>query len=168
MKLFELVTEIEILDRELEENGGELTPELEKRLDKLTRNREEMLDWLFNWRCSAKSDLEQAETEKRRIESVRKVRANKVDSIDRKLAMLIKPGQKYRHLRGSVSGKYGSSLRLEHVEITGEWCKQVPDEALIKAALRDGIEVPGAKLEQYETVTVRRNPKAESPGEAED
>ena len=81
MKLFDIEQEIEDVFFELEENGGELTPELEERLVINEQNLKEKLNGYRKIYTKYKLDAEACKKEETRISCIRKVKENNAERL---------------------------------------------------------------------------------------
>ena len=81
MKLFDIERELEDVFFELEENGGELTPELEERLAINEQNLKEKLDGYRKIYTKYKLDAEACKKEEARISCIRKVKENNAEKL---------------------------------------------------------------------------------------
>lgn len=83
--IFELGTALQKVFEEIEENGGELTPELEAELDITSQNFKDKVEAYCQVLTMYNSDIECCKNEKDRINSIQKVKKNAVERIKQRL-----------------------------------------------------------------------------------
>lgn len=83
--IFELGTALQKVFEEIEENGGELTPELETELDITSQNFKDKVEAYCQVLTMYNSDIECCKNEKDRINSIQKVKKNAVERIKQRL-----------------------------------------------------------------------------------
>lgn len=83
--IFELGTTLQKVFEEIEENGGELTPELEAELDITSQNFKDKIEAYCQVLTMYNSDIECCKNEKDRINSIQKTKKNNVERIKQKL-----------------------------------------------------------------------------------
>lgn len=141
------------LNRQLIESGGELTPEIEARLNDIDLKTRDKIDayQVVRERCRLEADYWKTKAD----ELMRISRAHK--EIDRRLTENIK---KHMELTGTkeveghtvrfVLTKTGEELVIDDSLLPDAYKMQVtewvPDKEKIRAALQDGVDVAGAEL----------------------
>ena len=83
--IFELGTALQKVFEEIEENDGELTPELEKELDITSQNFKDKIEAYCQVLTMYNSDIECCKNEKDRINSIQKTKKNNVERIKQRL-----------------------------------------------------------------------------------
>lgn len=153
--LYELANEINLLDELIEQNEGEVTPEIEEQLAALTGEHEQKLENICKWVKSLIADS-LAYREEARVFTDKARRAEaKVDWLKEYVlkhrGSLTKAGVIQLKVRSS------ESVEVENIDELPEEFKQYKPSAKkteIKKELKAGIAVPGAKLVERENLTV--------------
>lgn len=83
--IFELGTALQKVFEEIEENDGELTPELEEELDITSQNFKDKIEAYCQVLTMYNSDIECCKNEKDRINSIQKTKKNNVERIKQRL-----------------------------------------------------------------------------------
>lgn len=162
--LTELAAEAAEISRMILEAGGELTPEIESRL---TVNTQSLLAKVDGYNYIIDEMEAQAAIWKRRKEAcaaIEKRFSSNVESLWTRIKMAMKElgkteikGNLYRFKLSTSAGK----LELDESKLPAEFKMvvqtTVPDKEKIKAALKDGFAVPGAKLIEDGTLRAYEN-----------
>lgn len=83
--IFELGTALQKVFEEIEENGGELTPELEEELNITSQNFKDKIEAYCQVLTMYKSDIDCCKNEKDRINSIQNVKKNTIERIKQRL-----------------------------------------------------------------------------------
>lgn len=159
-KLYELSTELAKIHDELITADGELTPDLEKRLDEVNLALTQKATGLRKWLVNIDGDIDALDAEISRLQKIKTVHKHLYERLKAyiKLNMEVAGKPKIETPIGTFSiAKNPTSLELipedgsgipdefktlipAHYELTSD------DKKRIKEALEEGYEVPGAKL----------------------
>lgn len=162
-RLYEVIAEIEALydDLESEDGAGELPiEEIKRRLDALEFAADEKLThyWrsLKNWSAQA----EAIEAEEKRLRARRHTLENRVASLKAYVGEALGAGNKWKAPDGvaAFSWRKSEAVKIENEDrIPDAWCvfERKPVLTEIKQTLKEGGEVPGARLETRQHVQVR-------------
>lgn len=161
MKLQEINSELIRIFTELEENGGELTPEIEESLMMNDKDFESKAEAYISTIMDYSADVEKYKKEIERLTARRRTAENTVLSLKKMLheAMV---------LRGEDKAKIGTfSMRINRTKsvsitdealIPQEYHVKQPDKidkAGIKEALKNGLDVEGAELVENTSIVIR-------------
>lgn len=147
----------------LEENEGELTPELEKMLEVNQYNLEHKAEQYRNAILMNKANIEQAKEEKKRLDAFikSKERANEAMSTRLRDAMLMFDTPKIE-IDGGVGGvlsfRKSEQVVIEDEEKVPEEFRKVTwtlDKTAIKQAIKDGEDIDGATLQTNMNLQVK-------------
>jgi len=168
--LFEISQDFSLLLSELEDNGGELTPELEKAWEELEQDRDEKIGNCFVAIRKFEADVEAAKEEQRRIKQFRTSREKSIERLkdlikyslsltnERKIDCGVK-GKGY--LRNSksveVSENFENLIPMKYLKRKVEFS---PDKKFLKEALEKGEKIDGARI-QTNTSFILQKPKKE-------
>jgi hypothetical protein len=155
MKLYELASELAVINDTLIDAQGELTPDLETRLDELNLQLTEKATGLRKWLVVIENDETALETEISRLQRIKKVNEN----LRERLKEYVKKNMEVAGLK-TIKTQIGTfsvvpnpiSLECISEEMTPENFKEtipekkVPNKPLIKTTLSEGYEVSGWKL----------------------
>lgn len=154
-KLYELTTELAIINDTLIDAQGELTPDLEARLDAVNLALEVKADGIRKWKTMIDADEAAIDGEIKRLQKMKTTTVN----IGERLKAYVKKNMEAVGLKSikTLSGTFTiannpPSLECVVPELTPEEFKaiipeqKVPDKDKIKTALSDGYDVPGWKL----------------------
>lgn len=154
-KLYELSTELATINNKLITTDGEITPELETRLDAVNLALTEKATGLRKWLAIIDGDEGALDTEIKRLQKIKKQNEN----LRERLKEYIKKNMEVADLKkietpiGTFSiAKNPSSVETVALEATPDEFRTeipatwVPDKKAIKTALEEGYEVAGWKL----------------------
>ena len=154
-KLYELSTEMSLVNDELIANEGELTPEIEARLDSLNLALEVKATGIRKIFAMAEADAEAVNTEIKRLQRIKKINEN----MQARLKEYVLKNMQAADLKtikttiGTFTvAKSPDSLDIVVPElIPAEFYDTIPErkvlnEKRIREALSEGYEVDGAKL----------------------
>jgi hypothetical protein len=151
----------------MEETGGEITPEIEEDLAIRRENWEDKAHSYTKLILKLDSDIETAAAELKRIQELKKVKENAVKRLKTALrdSLMVfgRPDSKTGVMRYETP-LFKLSIRTSNaVEITQDL--DVPDEywvvkkeiskTLISNAIKDGMEVPGAKMVENKNLQIK-------------
>lgn len=167
MNLWQLTQEEMAFLSLMEETGGEITPEVEEDLAIRRENWEHKADSYTKLILKLESDVETAASELKRIQDLKKVKENTLKRLKTTLrdSLIIfgRPDSKSGIMRYETP-LFKLSIRTSNaVEITQDL--DVPDEywvvkkeiskTLVSNAIKDGMEVPGAKIVENKSIQIR-------------
>lgn len=141
-----------------EETGEILDVELLERLEMESEKKtEEIALWIKNLTAEA----EALKNEKKAFEERQRAAEKKADSLKDYLSSYLN-GRKFKTDRVQVSFRKSESVVIENVQEIEEFDLQyvkygepAPDETKIKAALKSGIAIPGARLSENRNIQIK-------------
>lgn len=151
----------------MEETGGEITPEIEEDLAIRRENWEHKAESYTKLILKLESDVETAASELKRIQDLKKVKENTLKRLKTTLrdSLLVfgRPDSKSGNMRYETP-LFKLSIRTSNaVEITQDL--DIPDEywvvkkeiskTLVSNAIKDGVEVPGAKIVENKNLQIK-------------
>ena len=105
-----------------------------------------------------KADKEAYKKEKQLFAEKEKTTENKIASLTSYLSDFLK-GEKFKSTRVTISYRKSESVAIDDIgEVDKQYLKEVEpqaDKTMIKAALKEGIEVPGAHIEKKESIQIK-------------
>lgn len=121
MNIFQLSAELQDIFNELEENGGELTPELEKRLQINQADVNDKVETYTKVIAQLNSDIELIKNERKRLDDLKKRKENTIERIKKLILYAIdmfgttnKSGSKYIDFgTGKVSTRLSESIEID-------------------------------------------------------
>jgi hypothetical protein len=155
----------EILSCVDQETGEILDTE---KLDALQMEREEKLEGVALWVKDLKAEADAVKAEADKLTARKKALDNKIESIKTWLMMAL-GGEKLKTPRCYVYQTHSTRLNVIDEQSVTNWiqtnCKE-PEQYLkfvlpeirkdaVKAAIKDGMEIPGAHLEETESVVIK-------------
>lgn len=167
MNLWQLTQEEMAFIGMMEETGGEITPEIEEDLAIRRENWEDKAHSYTKLILKLDSDIETAAAELKRIQDLKRVKENTVKRLKTALrdSLMVfgRPDSKTGVMRYETP-LFKLSIRTSNaVEITQDL--DVPDEywvvkkeiskTLISNAIKDGLEVPGAKMVENKNLQIK-------------
>lgn len=159
MKLYELSHELALIHADVEEAGGELSTELEARLDGITMALEHKATSIGQWVLSLKADEAAIDGELARLKKMKQARINLQDRLKAYVMGCMDSAnlQKITHPTCPIRIQRNSQptliLNPEKTDWPSAYCDVVPEhlelnKATLKTALADGAQVEGAQLYQ--------------------
>lgn len=156
--LFKIESEYLAIASELEENGGELTPELEQAL---AINKEELSIKGENYISLINKLKSEAQWAKNYEEQAKRVRQSKEKAVDRLEEALKNAAILYGEFQAgihTVKTRKSEIVVIEDVDkVPNEFkvYEPKPDKVAIKAAIKAGQEVEGAYIEQKPNLAIK-------------
>lgn len=162
LSLFNIEQEYLSLAQTLTENGGELTPELE---EALMINQANLETKSTNYGLVIKQmeyECDILDSELKRLQGLKKSRENAIDRLKHNISEAMKL---YGYDKIETPVLKLSFRKSETVEIDNEM--QVPDDykvtkvsvtadkKLIKEAIKEGLEIPGAHIEVHQNLQIK-------------
>lgn len=159
--LWDLTTELSRIMYLLEESGGEITEEIEKALDDLESDWDTKVDRLAAVYRRLGVEMDGIREEEKRLKARRESWERNRQAIREYLATQMKRLDKRSVKTPLTTVSFGKSKKVVVLPFfdPGEdyWIEQDPklDKKAIKAALEQGLKLPGAYLEESEHITIR-------------
>lgn len=160
MNLYEITEELRAVYEAIEENGGEITDELNEQLQLTTGQLQDKAEGYCNLIRNVSADADAYKAEIDRLTARKKAADNLVKRLKEALknAMVLSDQQKIK------AGLFSLSLRsTDAVEVTDE--QSIPEEyfqvkrevmkSAIKDAIKNGEEVAGARIVSNTSLTIR-------------
>ena len=151
--LYEIQKELlECVDQET----GEII-DIEK-LEALELEKDKKIENIALFIKNLKADKEAYKKEKQLFAEKEKTTENKIASLTSYLSDFLK-GEKFKSTRVTISYRKSESVAIDDIgEVDKQYLKEVEpqaDKTMIKAALKEGIEVPGAHIEKKESIQIK-------------
>lgn len=156
MNLYDIEYEItQCVDAET----GEIVDEA--RLDALQMERTQKIENILLWIKNLKSEAGAIRGEEKKLAERRQSDEKKAESLTQYVQNVLN-GEKFRTARVTVSYRKSEAVVVDDMELMVEVCDDYlkykdpePDKAKIKAALKDGLSVPGCHLEERQNMTIK-------------
>lgn len=151
------------IDREIENCVDPETGEIidEKRLDALQMERQKKIENILLWIKNLKSEAGAIREEEKKLADRRQSDEKKAESLTQYIQNVLN-GEKFKTSRVVVSYRKSEAVIVDDLQLMQEMCDEYlkykdpePDKAKIKAALKDGITVPGCHLEERQNITIK-------------
>ena len=133
----------------------------EKRLDALQMERREKIENILLWIKNLKSEAGAIREEEKKLADRRQSDEKKAESLTQYVQNVLN-GEKFNTSRVVVSYRKSEAVIVDDLQLMQETCDEYlkykdpePDKAKIKAALKDGITVPGCHLEERQNITIK-------------
>ena len=133
----------------------------EKRLDALQMERREKIENILLWIENLKSEAGAIREEEKKLADRRQSDEKKAESLTQYVQNVLN-GEKFNTSRVVVSYRKSEAVIVDDLQLMRETCDEYlkykdpePDKAKIKAALKDGITVPGCHLEERQNITIK-------------
>lgn len=158
--LFQINHEYMLLASELEETGGELTPELEQALTiheaELSQKSENYLHVIRR----LKADCDMAKQYEEQAKAFRKSKEKVIERLENALLDAAKLYGKFEAGISTISTRKSESIQITDIEkIPNEYLTrkviESPDKGRIKDAIKSGETVPGAELVQNINLSIK-------------
>ena len=151
MRAYEIAVQFAAIEQELEDNGGELTPDLEARLNQLELEKPQKIDSIVGYIKNLELDYSALSTVLADIGERRTVIARKIDSLRTLLPLLVPEGDKYKGLLHQVSwAKNPPKVAiLDEKKVPDAYLRfkdPEPDKKLILDDLKAGATIPGCEM----------------------
>ena len=154
--LYELTYALETFDLEIDEETGEITNADD--LDALEIERDEKIENIALWIKNLASDAEAYKREKENFAKKEQAAKKKVESLKDYLSMNLR-GEKFKTDRVQISWRRSEAVEIiDEAKVPAGWfVPQDPklDKAGIKAALKDGEEIPGVTLKEKNSIQIK-------------
>ena len=133
----------------------------EKRLDALQMEREKKIENILLWIKNLKSEAGAIREEEKKLADRRQSDEKKAESLTQYVQNVLN-GEKFKTPRVTVSYRKSEAVIVDDLGLMRKVCDDYlkykdpePDKAKIKAALKDGITVPGCHLEERQNITIK-------------
>lgn len=156
--LFNLDAELFSIQEEINENGGELTPELEERLEITTIGREQKIAGCLYIARELRNKANFVRAEAKRLQEIAKQYDNTADRLEENvLTSIINIGPVKTDFMSVTTRRTKAVHIVDDKEIPEEFCrvKYEPNKTAIKEAIENGMEVPGAEIVENQSLLVR-------------
>lgn len=154
--LYELTHALATFDFEIDEETGEIINAEE--LDALEIERDEKIENIALWIKNLTSDAEAYKKEKESFAKKEQTAKKKVESLKEYLRWNL-DGEKFKTDRVTISWRRSEAVEIiDQEKIPKGWfVEQDPklDKAGIKAALKDGEEIPGVILKENNSIQIK-------------
>lgn len=161
MNLYELTQEQLDINFMLEENGGELTPELEAAMQMNKENYQQKSEGYCKAIAMYKSQEEALDAEIKRLQAKKKVCKNAQERMKESLlaSMRLLDLQKIEAGTFTISTRKSTAVEIIDETKLGEYRREVVTYEInkndIKKALNEGIEIEGAQLVENQNIQIR-------------
>lgn len=133
----------------------------EKRLDALQMEREKKIENILLWIKNLKSEADAIKAEEKALADRRKADERKADSLAEYVKNVL-DGRKFNTARVAVSYRKSEVVVVDDMKLMLEvsddyltYKDAEPNKAKIKAALKNGLSVPGCHLEERQNMTIK-------------
>ena len=133
----------------------------EQRLDALQMAREKKIENILLWIKNLKSEAGAIREEEKKLADRRQSDEKKAESLTQYVQNVLN-GEKFKTSRVVVSYRKSEAVIVDDLQLMQETCDEYlkykdpePDKAKIKAALKDGITVPGCHMEERQNITIK-------------
>ena len=133
----------------------------EKRLDALQMERREKIENILLWIKNLRAEAGAIREEEKKLADRRQSDEKKAESLTQYVQNVLN-GEKFKTSRVVVSYRKSEAVIVDDLQLMQETCDEYlkykdpePDKAKIKAALKDGITVPGCHLEERQNITIK-------------
>ena len=132
----------------------------EKRLDTLQMAREKKIENILLWIKNLKSEASAIRDEEKKLADRRQSDEKKAESLTQYVQNVLN-GEKFKTSRVVVSYRKSEAVIVDDLQLMQQTCDEYlkykdpePDKAKIKAALKDGLPVPGCHLEKRNNMVI--------------
>ena len=129
-----------------------------EKLEALEIEKDEKIENIALFIKNLKADKEAYKKEKQLFAEKEKAADEKIGSLTRYLEGFLE-GEKFKSTRVTVSYRKSESVAIDDIEKISEdylkFAEPTPDKTMIKAALKEGIEVPGARIEKKQSIQIK-------------
>lgn len=156
--LYHINQEQLLLMSQLEENGGELTPELEQALIINAEDLTMKADAYMTVIKGKEATIEMIDKEIKRLTAMKKTEENQIKRLKSFLLDAVTAFGKFNTDRFKFSTRNSEAVEILDEELLPDEffvTKHTPNKTAIKAALKDGAEVNGATLKTNTSLNVR-------------
>jgi len=158
-KLYEIDQALEaLMEGAFDPETGEILEDAYEKIEALQEERTAKIEGIALWIKNLKADAAAYKEEKMVFAERQRVAENQIDRLETFLTRYL-AGEKLKTTRVSIS--YRSSQAVEVEDLTAipvEFLLPAdpkPDRAAIKAAIKDGMVVPGARLEDRTSIQIK-------------
>ena len=160
MKLAEVDLEIErIITEEIDRETGELSSEVEARLDALTMERDRIMLYLARVIIGEECEATAVEQHAKRLADRVRIHRNHADRLRAFVETRLEPGKKLSDDFAQIGWRRSESVEVsvDALELPLEYCRTTyaPAKAEIKEALKRGETVHGCRLVTRQSIQVR-------------
>lgn len=160
MNIYEITQSLSQLFDEIEESEGEMSQEIEDALEIAQDELERKAEGYYKAIRQYKSEAEACAAEIKRLQALKKARENRVERLKQAVqaAMQAAGQKKLSYSIGSFSLRKTERCEIidpESVPKEFQKVKVEPDITSAKKAIKAGGDVPGFKISEYQTLTVK-------------
>ena len=161
MRLYEILEIESAIDEIARNNEGEITEEQLNELITARANNVQKVSGIIKYIKHLEYFIDQAKAEKQRVSELQKKAENRINSIKRFMSPLIQEyyGGQLDVDTFRLSFRKSESVELDYGFNDEKYCDVViehkPRKAEIKAAIKKGIDVPGARLIYKENLQIK-------------
>lgn len=152
MPLYEIDAQLCILDDMLEASGGELTPDIERLFNDLYAAKKEKVLGIGMLIHNMLSDLDRIDDEIERLKLRRSRLEAKADSLKSYLLAHVDQGEKFSNHAITISTRRSEAVEVDENLLPKLYMREKitysPDKEALKQDLKQGADIPGAKLVQ--------------------
>ena len=130
-------------------------------LNKLQMDRSRKIENILLWIKNLESDAEQIKAEEKALADRRKAAEKKAESLRGYISDVLQ-GEKFSSPKVAVTWRKSEAVIVDDVEMMEELSDDYliyddpkPDKTKIKAALKDGVRIPGCHLEKRNNMVIR-------------
>lgn len=130
-------------------------------LNQLQMERNRKIENILLWIKNLESDAEQIKAEEKALADRRKAAEKKAESLRGYVASVL-DGEKFQTAKVAVTYRKSDAVVVDDIETMQEICDDYltyedpkPNKAKIKAALKNGLPVPGCHLEERNNMVIR-------------
>jgi hypothetical protein len=160
MNIYEVLKEHADILIELEEAGGELSPDLENRLSAISTDRDTCITSIVGAIKNYDANLDAIDSEIKRLRGLKAQAERSKERIKLFLSTLIPTGEKWAHGTHKISWRH--SVRVEIAEgvivpeqYTRKKYTEENDKVLIKTDLECGAKIPGCSLVEEHHIQIK-------------
>lgn len=160
MKLYEIVREIEECAEILEQSGGELTAEMEHRLDKLHLSFAQKVENIAKLILNYEAAIDSISSEIKRLREKRESFEARLQWLRDYLARCVGIGRKYQVGAMTLSWRRSEAVEVIDADaVPDAYCKvemvRTPAKDEIKRSLKEGAAIPGVVLVERHNLQIR-------------
>lgn len=129
-----------------------------EKLEALELEKDKKIESIALFIKNLKADKEAYKKEKQLFAEKEKATDKKIESLTSYLEGFLE-GEKFKSTRVTISYRKSESVAIDDIgEVDKQYLKEVEpqvDKTMIKAALKEGIEVPGARIEKKQSIQIK-------------
>ena len=133
----------------------------ETRLEQLSMARDDKIEGIALWIKQLRADAEQIKAEAQALQIRQKAKEKKADSLAAYLSRVL-DGQKFETAKAAISFRKSESVNitdpgalLDFSDTFFKFADPTPDKTKIKAALKAGVKLPGAEIQENRNIQIK-------------